>query len=236
MTCILRETGAWIAADKPSGVVVVPARREAAVASLWRTLERERGERLFVVHRLDRDTSGVVLFARSAETHRLLCGAMERGEVRKTYLALVHGSLEAEEGVVEVPLHAARKGKTRPAAADEPGARKAVTAYRVLRRYATPIGPVSWVEASPRTGRLHQIRVHFRFAGAPLLVDPLYSRRSRILASDLGARDASFVVERLTLHAARVGFRDPISGEPVLVESPLPEDLGRLLAVLEVSG
>ncbi|MBP7147593.1 MAG: RNA pseudouridine synthase [Acidobacteria bacterium] len=231
---LLAETWDWLAADKPAGVVVIPARGEDPALSLRHQLERELGHPLWVVHRLDRGTSGVVLFARTAEAHRRLSMAFERGAVRKLYLALTEGLPPEQDGSIEVPLHAARRGKMRPARTGEPGALAARTDYAVLRRWTTPGPEVGLVEARPRTGRQHQVRVHLRAAGAPLLVDPLYGRRAVLRGEEVGAGPA-VVCGRLTLHAAAVEFDDPLGGQPVLVESPLPRDLAGVVALLDAA-
>lgn len=204
---VLAEGRGWIAVDKPPGVVVVPARDEDPESCLKRIVERERGEPLWVVHRLDRGTSGVVLFARNAEAHRALCLAFERGAIEKTYLAVVSPAPAGDSGTIDVPLHAARKGKMRPAAPGEPGAHPSRTEWKVLRRD----GNRAILEVRPRTGRQHQIRVHLRFAGMPLLVDPLYGGKGQ---------------GRLTLHAWRIRFEDPNAGGTVEVEAEIPADLG----------
>jgi tRNA pseudouridine32 synthase/23S rRNA pseudouridine746 synthase len=214
---LLLETPDAIAVAKPPGVVVIPARGEDPGASLWHALERARGERLWVVHRLDRDTSGVLLFARNAAAHRALSMAFESGGVHKTYLALTDGMPSPDEGVIDAPLHPARRGRMRPAAPGEAGSLPSATAYRVLRRWVTPDGPVAFVEVSPRTGRQHQVRVHLRFAGAPLLGDRIYGRAAGIAAP------------RLALHALRV----EVPGLGISVEAELAADLAALVAALD---
>lgn len=211
---VLAETAGWIAADKPPGVTVIPGRGEDPDASLRRRLERQRGERFFVVHRLDRDTSGLVLFARDAVTHRALSIAFEEGRVEKTYLAITRGIPAPREGTIDRALHRARRGKMRPAAPHEADALEARTDYRVLKGWETPDGPVALVELRPRTGRQHQIRVHLRSIDTPLFVDPLYA-----------GGGSPPPPGRLTLHAARLFFVDPGTGERIELESPLPCDL-----------
>lgn len=228
---LLHEAGGWIAVDKPPGVATVPARGEDAGASLWRACERERGERLWAVHRLDRDTSGVVLFARRASVHRSLSGAFASGSVRKTYLAFVRGVPTAAAGTIRAPLHPARKGKMRPAVDGEPGALAAATDTRLVATWETPFGAVSLVEAFPRTGRQHQIRVHLRFAGVPLLVDPLYARTAAWPPASPAGVPAPRIA-RLTLHAWRVELDDPETGSATRVESALPPDLAALRSSL----
>lgn len=222
-----------LAIDKPPGLPVIPARDGDPAACVRRRLEAALGERLWVVHRLDRDTSGVLLLARNAEAHRAASTAFERHEVRKWYLAFTRGAPEHPSGTLGIPLHHARKGKMRPAAPGEPGALPARTEYDVLRRWSPPAVPVALVEVRPRTGRQHQVRVHLRSAGAPLLVDPLYGGASRVTASDLGLEGDDLLVARLTLHAWRLEFV-PLGGEQtVRVEAPLPADLARLAARLD---
>lgn len=171
---------------------------------------------MWVVHRIDRGTSGVVVFARDAETHRALSMAFEQGDVDKTYLAFVHGV--PPDGTIDVPLHTARRGRTRPASEVEPGSLDARTDVRVLDRFKD----ASFIEAQPQTGRRHQIRVHLKWLGTPLLVDPIYGGASAACASDLPPW-------RLTLHAHRLEFGDTV------VTSPLPPDLATVADCLQRS-
>lgn len=239
---LIAQGDGWLAIDKPADAVVVPARGEPPETSLWRTLERQRGERLWVVHRLDRGTSGVLLFARSARAHQALCGAFEHGHVHKRYLAFARGCPEQERLVVDVPLHAARKGKMRPAAPGERGARSARTELRVLARWSTALGVVSLLELRPSTGRQHQLRVHLRYLGCPLLVDPLYggseelSEAELLLAPDPQAPGtAEPLLQRPPLHAAAVELSNPDSGAPLHLSAPLAPDLCRLQERLDLA-
>lgn len=234
MVCpVLLVTPDLIAVDKPAGIVVVPARKEDPAECLWRVLEKELGERLFVVHRLDRDTSGVLLFARTAPAHRLLSMAFEAGQARKTYAALTLGLPPLPEGVIDTPLHPARRGRMRPAVPHEPGALRSATEYRVERAWETMAGTVALVRARPLTGRQHQVRVHLRSAGAPLLVDPIYGRRGRVLGGQLGlpldAAGKEVALERLTLHALRL----EVDCAGLSVEAPLAPDLASLVEALD---
>ena len=121
----LHEDDDVVAVQKPSGEPVIPARDGSAQDCVQRRLERQLGRRLWVVHRIDKDASGVVVFALNAEAHRALSLAFEHRQVSKTYAAFVAGAIEPPEGRLEVPLHPARKGKTRPARPGEPGAQAA---------------------------------------------------------------------------------------------------------------
>jgi tRNA pseudouridine32 synthase/23S rRNA pseudouridine746 synthase len=219
---LLAEAPGWLAVDKPPGLPVIPARSEDPGHSLWRALESERAERLWVVHRIDRGTSGVVLFARDAATHRVFSSAFERREIRKGYLALTRGVPDPLSGTIDLPLHPARKGKMRPAAPGEAGALIAATEYAVFRRWNSSEGPIALVELFPRTGRQHQLRVHLRALGTPLLVDRLYGSPRPVLG-----------LERLALHAASITFPDPVTRTPETVEAPLAPDLAALIERLD---
>ena len=128
------------------------------------------------------------------------------------------GGLEPWRGRIDVPLHAARRGKTRPARSDEPGALPATTEYTTRERWAAP-APVSLLDVHPVTGRHHQIRVHLRAAGAPILFDPLYGRG--LMPPGL----ASAPCQRLALHARRIDVPAFRGGGRVVIEAPLPGDL-----------
>lgn len=224
---VLREDRDVVAVDKPAGLPVIPARGEDAAACLQHRLERQVGRRLWVVHRIDRDASGVVLFARNAEAHRALSLAFEHRDVHKSYVAIVAGRLTPPAGRIDVALHAARKGKTRPAQPGEPGAQEARTEYATERTWRVAGADVSRVSASPLTGRHHQIRVHLRSAGAPILFDPLYGRGFGPAA----LTDAP--ASRLALHAARVDAPSPSGDGRLVVACPLAADLADLVAWLD---
>ncbi len=154
------------------------------------------------MHRIDRDASGVVLFATDANAHRSLSVAFEQRRVLKSYRAFTAGELAPPSGRLEAELHAARKGKTRPTGPGEPG-QKAVTEYATLATWRLGDDRVALVEARPLTGRHHQIRVHLRSAGAPILFDSLYARGRTPAA--LAAAPCS----RLALHALRIEVPAP---------------------------
>lgn len=219
-------TDDWAVLDKPPGRTVVPARDEDPALCLHHQAEWELGGTLFVVHRLDRDTSGVLLLARSAALHRDLCLAFEHHRIAKRYLAFTAGIPEPREGVITLPLHAARRGKSRPARPGEPGARPARTRYRVERAGEIAGQPVARVSLEPETGRLHQLRVHLRAIGTPILADPLYGKAVRPLPAHLAP-------PRLALHAARLTVPLGPGGDPRTFDSPLPADLHPLAHALE---
>jgi len=215
-----------VAVAKPSGEPVIAARREPPEACLQKRLERELGCRLFVVHRIDRDASGVVVFAKNADAHRALSLAFEHRQVAKAYAAFVAGAIEPPRGRLDLALHSARRGKTRPARPGEPGAQPAVTDYDTRERWALGTATVSLLEACPLTGRHHQIRVHLRSAGAPILFDPLYARG--LVPEALAQAPCA----RLALHASRIELPMPGGDGRLSVEAPLAPDLAALEAWL----
>jgi RluA family pseudouridine synthase len=223
---LLHHDGALVAVDKPAGEPVIAARGEPPEACVQNRLERQLGRRVYVVHRIDKDASGVVLFALDAAAHRAVSLAFEHRKVEKAYLAFVAGTLTPEAGRLDVPLHAARRGKTRPAVPGEAGAQAAVTDYATRRSWRLGDSRASLVEARPHTGRHHQLRVHLRSAGAPILFDPLYGR-GRMPDALAGAPCA-----RLALHAERLELQTEHAGR-IAVTAPLAPDLEALSAWLD---
>ncbi len=228
---VLAENPSLLIVSKPPGITVIPARSEPPDVCLQRRIERVRGARLWIVHRIDRDTSGIVVFARDASAHRRMSIAFEHHRIAKTYRAWVVGDLKEDSARIDAPLHLARKGHTRLALPGEAGALASHTRFRVLSRTSTALGTVADLVVEPLTGRQHQIRTHLRSIDAPLVVDPIYARRPTLLAGRLG--DDSPAVSRLTLHSWKMVIpADAAGGLAVEVEAPLPEDLARLDAWL----
>ena len=164
---IIDENDRMLVVDKPCGQATVPARGEPPERSLWRQAERRTGSRLYAVHRIDRDTSGLVAFAKSAAAHRELCALFESGRVQKTYLALASGRIP-RAGRVESPIRAFGSGRM---AVDSRG-KPSRTSYRPREHFLDS----TLVEIEPKTGRRHQIRVHLYSIGHPVVGDPLYGR------------------------------------------------------------
>jgi 23S rRNA pseudouridine1911/1915/1917 synthase len=217
-----------IVVDKPPGLVVHPdAAHEsgtlvagllASYPELTRLPELGWGEadRPGIVHRLDKDTSGLLVVARSPDAYRSLTAQLAARTMGRTYLALACGALGAEAGVVDAPIGRSLRHPTRMAVAV--GGRAARTHYRVLSRFEIPL-EATYLELRLETGRTHQIRVHLAAIGHPVVGDGRYGgdrRRS-------GAR-------RSFLHAAGLAFTHPVSGEEVSFASPLPGDLSEVLA------
>jgi RluA family pseudouridine synthase len=225
---ILVETAELIAVAKPPGITVIPGRNEPPEACLRARLEAARGEALFVVHRIDRDTSGVVVFARTADAHRALSMAFEKRRTEKRYLAFVAVTSDAAaEGRIARPLKPARRGLMKVAADGDRDALAAETAYVMTRRWRRVDGDrierAALIEARPLTGRQHQIRVHLAAIGAPIWSDPLYGQ---------GAAPADAPITRLALHAHRLAIPTP-GGAWLQIEAPLPDDLAGLARWLD---
>jgi RluA family pseudouridine synthase len=216
-----------VVVDKPAGLPTVPAPDADPEACVRKVLERQMGSAVWVVHRLDRDTSGVLLFARTADAHRRLCLAFEERRVRKAYAALTMGAPAEREGRITTPLHAARRGKVRPAKPGEPGAWNTVTRFVVRKRWSHGQAAVALVDAHPETGRHHQIRAHLRSIGTPVLFDPLYGFPP---AAELAGAPA----RRLALHASRLLVpAGSCADDPLAFDAPLPADLSALLRWLD---
>lgn len=209
---ILYENTDLIAVNKPEGLAAIPEQYPQE-SSLFERLCEERGETLFIVHRIDKDTSGVILFARNAEAHRHLNREFEMRWVRKVYLALTHGVVEGEWGTIDKPL--ARFGSGRVGVNPQRG-KASLTEYRVTRRFPAH----TLLEAYPKTGRRHQIRVHLYSIGHPILGDRLYGDRA--LQRDW---------PRMMLHAQRLTIQPP-SGDELTVEAPLPESFTGVMDTL----
>lgn len=221
---ILYRDAALVAVDKPCGIMIHNTRISQDTVFLADRLREQIGQRVWPVHRLDRATSGVVLFALSARTARDLGRLFRDGEVHKRYLALLRGWVE-DEAVIELPLRDPSGRRTE---------RSARTRYRCLGRVelpeAVPPHPTarySVVEACPDTGRWHQIRRHFNHLSHPVVGDVQHGdrRHNRLFRLRFGCH-------RLLLHASRIRFRHPEDQRWLEITSPLPEDFRRVLAAL----
>jgi 23S rRNA pseudouridine1911/1915/1917 synthase len=205
--------------DKGPGVVVHPARghREDTLSQLLaHSASGGDPERAGIVHRLDRDTSGLLVVARSEQAHALLQRALARRQIEREYLALVEGRPPARSGTIEAPIGRDPRVRTRMAVGGA-HAREARTHFELDK--ALPDS--SLLRLRLETGRTHQIRVHLRAIGHPVAGDPEYGTAGL------------FGLERQFLHAARLAFDHPITGERVELRSPLPDDLRRALARAE---
>ena len=209
--------------DKAAGVVVHPARGHW-VGTLAQALEGraaggEEPSRAGIVHRLDRDTSGLLVVAKDDSVHRALKALLAGRRLRREYLALVDGHPSARTGTIDAPIGRHRRDRKLMSIDSDEG-RDARTHFEIERVLPTS----ALLRVALETGRTHQIRVHLAAIGHPVAGDPQYGVRGR------------FGLERQFLHAARLAFLHPVTGEPVDVVSPLPEDLVAALAVAEAAG
>ena len=195
-----------------------------------------------IVHRLDKQTSGLLLVAKDDLTHRQLGDLFAAREVDKTYLAVVHGHIPRRGGAspdlttVSLPIGRDLVRRTRMTTrrpADAPGVRSAVSHIRVLDRLSTPYGPFSSVEVTIETGRTHQIRVHLQSLGTPVVGDTLYGARREIQATLSDPGYPTLALPRNFLHATRLAFTHPRTRKALSFEAPLPPDLTSFLESLQ---
>ena len=206
-----------VVADKPSGLLVHRGWADDDDVALFRVRDAV-GEHVHPVHRLDRGTSGALLFARNREAAAILCKSFEEGRVEKRYLALVRGTPPAE-GLIDHPIPKSEDGPRVPAR----------TRFRLVMR--SPVDRCSLVLAMPETGRLHQIRRHLRHANHPLVGDVNYG--SGVINRHYRT---TYDLHRLALHACRLGFDHPVTGARVVVDSPVPADLAAAFEKLGLGG
>ncbi|MCW3461946.1 RluA family pseudouridine synthase [Chitinophaga nivalis] len=226
---ILLETPDFVIVNKPSGVLTLPDRHDNELISLNAIMKKAYGE-IFVVHRLDRDTSGIILFARNEAAHKYFSQLFEGRDVKKYYLGLVSGQPAVKQGSVNEGImeHPVQKGKM---VTNRKG-KASLTDYEVLEEF----GLYSLVRMRIHTGRTHQIRVHMKFLGHPIAVDELYGSPEPVLLSAIKKKfklgkhteEERPILSRLALHAAMLEFKGP-NGQPYVVEAPLPKDMSALL-------
>jgi 23S rRNA pseudouridine1911/1915/1917 synthase len=219
---IIYEDAALLVVNKPAGMVVHPALGHASgtlvnavLAHCPQAAEVGGPERAGIVHRLDKDTSGLILVAKDETTRAALQHQFKRRQVTKTYLALVEGQVQPREGVVEAPV--GRNKRQRKQMAVVRSGREARTTYRAVEYFSDH----TLLEVHPHTGRTHQVRVHLAWLGYPVVGDAVYGhRRQRLLQG------------RHFLHAARLRFTHPPTGEEVAFEAPLSSELAGVLKQL----
>lgn len=209
MILTLFEDADVLAVDKPEGLASIPE-RDATQESLVALLSAASPTKLYVVHRLDKEVSGVILFAKNAATHTFLNEQFSHHTVRKTYLALVHGVIAQESGTIDVPLRQFGSGRM---GVDRKRGKESVTTFHVLKRFDA----CTLVVVHPLTGRRHQVRVHLYSLGHAIVGDPMY-----------GERAMQYPFPRLMLHAQKIEVRLP-SGNEVMIEAPVPESFAKAL-------
>ncbi len=182
-----------------------------------------------IVHRLDKDTSGIILAAKTVRAHAELTRQFQERTVEKSYRALVEGEMELDEDLIDKDLARHRKNIERMTIVRKGSGKSATSFYRVKERFRG----FTDVEVIPRTGRTHQIRVHLASIGHPCVADSTYGRRDALFPRDLGAPDSDApVLARQALHAWRIGFTHPATGEPMAFTAPLAGDMAQTLELL----
>jgi len=229
------EDGDIVVVDKPPGMTVHPAGRVQAgtlVNALLFRLKDLQGVggvlRPGIVHRLDKGTSGVMVVAKNDPAHDALVRQFQKREVKKIYLALVYGRMEAEKGAITAPLGRHPVDRKRFSLRTR-APKEALTEWGVRERFEG----ITFVEVAPRTGRTHQIRVHMASVGHPLVGDPLYTKKKRIaLIEDPALKGRIAALGRQALHASSLAFRHPTTGKTVEFTAPLAADIENILEVL----
>ncbi len=239
---IVFEDEGFVVVDKDPGIVVHPARGNwsgTLVNALQFHFDRLSSvsgeERPGIIHRLDRDTSGLLVVGKDDRDHRTLARQFEERTVSKEYLALVYGTPSRDSDYVDRSIgHHPTYREKMAIRAIEDGAREAVTFYEVLERFAS----FALVRCRPETGRTHQIRVHLTHIGHPIVADKLYSGRDRLTLGDVFGPDAAeaerVLIDRQALHAHRLELTHPRTGEPLAFTAPIPADLNLAIEALRL--
>lgn len=230
---IIFENDHFIAINKPSGMLTIPDRHDEDIPSLYRLLLKQY-DKLFIVHRLDKDTSGLILFAKNEEIHKYLNKLFEQREINKFYFGIVIGSMPQKIGKIDFPIgnHKNIKGMMM---IDRNG-KQARTEYEVVQDF----GIYSLVKFHILTGRTHQIRVHSKHLGNPIVCDEMYGNGMRILLSSfkkkfkMGIHDEieKPILSRLGLHSSQLIFKGP-DGENYDLTAELPKDMFALMSQLK---
>jgi len=228
---ILFEDDAFFAINKPPGVVVNNAEsvkgetvQDWAAARMtnaeWQMTNENKDfiERAGIVHRIDKETSGILLIAKNPASFIELQRQFKERLIHKTYLALTHGKIVPREGEIRAPVGRLPWNKERFGIV--PGGKESVTQYTVISSQKSEVtgDDVSFVELRPETGRTHQIRVHLKYINHPILGDYLYAGRKT-------SRDDRTYIPRVMLHAWKLVCLHPVTGEPVAIEAPIPDDI-----------
>lgn len=248
---IIFEDKYLIVLDKPAGILVHPTEKGEKDSSYQRRAEADTlvdwlikkypnieklnwpdKSRIGVVHRLDKDTSGIILMAKTPEVLEKLQAQFQNREVKKTYLALVFGKVKPLQGKIEAAITRGDAGTQKVLdqvySFSKTNIRLAVTNYKVIRSYKYDGSDLTLLGAMPQTGRMHQIRVHLKHIGHPIIGDQLYNiKASRQISKELK-------IERQFLHAQKLEFSHPLNNKKMLFESALPQDLDTILQNLQI--
>jgi RluA family pseudouridine synthase len=233
---ILYSDDSIVVVDKPSGILSIPDRYDPDAPVALSFLEDDFGK-LYVVHRIDKDTSGVLIYARDEESHRLLNAQFYSRAVEKSYLAIVRGRTEQDAWECGEPL-LADADRAHRTLIDKRNGKVAFSRFETLERYRE----YSLVRVSPETGRTHQVRVHCAATGYPIAADPLYGDGKPVLLSQIKRKwkgdpfEERPLLARTALHAEKVAFAHPKTSLPLVMEASLPKDMAALLQQLRKIG
>lgn len=221
-----------IVLNKPAGVFTLPHRYNSELPSLRAYLKKKQ-KRVWVVHRLDGETSGVIVFAKNADAHRALSEQFAKRTVQKLYWAITDGVPNEAERVIDLSI-AENPAKRGSMMIDRRG-KRAWSSYRILETFRS----YALLEVNIKTGRMHQIRVHLQAIGYPLAIDSIYGRKSGFMLSDVKRHynlkkfeEEQPLMGRITLHARTLHIQHPTSGEPMSFTADLPKDFEAVLRQL----
>jgi 23S rRNA pseudouridine955/2504/2580 synthase/23S rRNA pseudouridine1911/1915/1917 synthase len=228
---IIFENTDFVAVNKPSGLLSIPDRAGSEIS--LKDILKERYGNIFTVHRLDRDTSGIIIFAKNEAAHKELSRLFESREMEKFYVGLVNGQMINEAGSIDAAIME-HPGKTTKMITHVKG-KPSLTDYQVLESFRL----YTWVQFQIHTGRTHQIRVHMQHIGHSIVCDNIYGDPKPILLSSIkrnfklakAAEEEKPILSRLALHSFRLNFS--MNGESYELEAPVPKDLKALLQQLK---
>ena len=223
---IIHETDDYIVINKKAGVLSIPDRYNDDKINIYALLKSYRGE-VFSVHRIDKDTSGTMIYAKNESSHKWLSQQFEARKVKKKYLALVEGTPSDDEGEIIANIASSLTHKNKMVVAKK--GKEAITRYKVIEQFKNH----ALLEVEIFTGRQHQIRVHLQYFGHPLAVDSKYGSKNALFAYELKSgrynyhkdKDPRPLISRHSLHAWKLSIQEPGTQEWVEIESPLPKDL-----------
>lgn len=229
---VIFENDDFLAINKEPGMLTIPDRHDDTQLSLYKSLNQQYGK-IFIIHRLDRDTSGLILFAKNETAHKYFSQLFEQRNIQKKYLGLVRGSMPAKTGSINEPIaeHPVKRGMMTISRKGK----ASLTNYEVLEDY----GIYSLVQFEIQSGRTHQIRVHAKSIGHPIICDEIYGDGKPILLSSFKKKyklsqhdlEERPIISRLALHSASLHFKD-IYQKDFFIEAPLPKDMKALLQQL----